>query len=383
MSKKIIIPYDEFYDLYVTKQMSQKNVAQHFGCCVVTVQKFIRENNIVGHINGINQLLTINDFEKEVLYGALLGDGCIHKNKGGRNSQFSYTSKSKQHVEFVYNLLKNILINRRIESYSVYDKRTNKTYSGHRIRSEHNIAFNVLKDKWYDDKKRLPDDLKLTPTVCLLWYIGDGALCHHERGQYIQLSTDCFTYEEVLFLCNQLKEFDAKPKRNADVYRIYIPRNKIPEFLNYIGECPFEDYRYKWDYKEYINSPPRDLRHLRDTICKMYIDGISYYQIAKMLDIDCGTVRYYLINEGLYKSNKNSKTKNAVIQIDKNTGCYLNIFQNALMASKCLGGGCSSGITSVCGGYQKSAFGYKWKKFSKLSIEEQEKIKQQFKEYFE
>ena len=36
--------------------------------------------------------------QKEVLYGALLGDGSLIKHKNGINAQFTYLSKSKQYT---------------------------------------------------------------------------------------------------------------------------------------------------------------------------------------------------------------------------------------------------------------------------------------------
>ena len=49
----------------------------------------------------LKEKIILSDMQKEVLYGALLGDGSLITHKNGKNSYFSYLSKSKQHVEYV------------------------------------------------------------------------------------------------------------------------------------------------------------------------------------------------------------------------------------------------------------------------------------------
>ena len=40
---------------------------------------------------------------------------------------------------------------------------------------------------------------------------------------------------------------------------LYIfPIEKKKEFLDYIGECPFDDYLYKWEVLEYKNRMPKN-----------------------------------------------------------------------------------------------------------------------------
>jgi len=43
----------------------------------------------------LKEKIILTKEQKEVLDGALLGDGCLCLHKGGINAQFSYLSKSK------------------------------------------------------------------------------------------------------------------------------------------------------------------------------------------------------------------------------------------------------------------------------------------------
>ena len=66
--------------------------------------------------------------QKEVLYGALLGDGSLIKHKNCINAQFVYLSKTRQHVDFVANYFKEYLSGEGVKDTNYIDKRTSKEY---------------------------------------------------------------------------------------------------------------------------------------------------------------------------------------------------------------------------------------------------------------
>ena len=103
------------------------------------------------------------------------------------------------HVEFVCNPFLEYSYSEGIKEVNVYDKRTKKTYTRYTFRSITDKGFTPEYDRWYiDGVKHVPNDLKLNPLKCLIWYIGDGCICNSGTGksQYIKLSTHCFPKEE-------------------------------------------------------------------------------------------------------------------------------------------------------------------------------------------
>lgn len=261
--------------------------------------------------------LPLSDEQKDVLYGALLGDGCLIKHKHGVNVVFSYLSKSRQHVEFVMGYFKEYWKGKEITNGSYFDNRTNKTYINSHLRTYSHKIFTEEYSKWYQNGiKHIPKDLKLTPIVCLIWYIGDGCICNNKRTQNIKLATQCFTKEEQeKILIPQLQDFEAKlmqtdaSKDGQQQYFIYIPRRKIKKFLDFIGPCPFSDYKYKWDYKEYINFSLNQHPEFIQSIIDYFNDGMSANTIAKQLNVDRSTVVKYLIQNGLNPKNNLYKRK--------------------------------------------------------------------------
>ena len=340
-------------------------------------------------ITQLTQNIILTDEQIQVLNGALLGDGCLYLHKNGRNAQFIYTSKSKQHVEFVSNYFKQYWSGEGIKFYTYFDKRTNKEYSRYVIRTYTNSTFTEIYHKWYDNNgiKHVPRDLILTPLTCLIWYIGDGGIVHNNHSENIKLATQCFSYQDQDFLIKQLQEFEARIMKadvsivnNQQQYYIYIPHKEEKKFLNFIGPCPFSDYSYKWETKGYKTSIPQSHRNNEQLFCDMYLKGISYYQIAKQFNVEPSVVRYYLVKNRIYKSQNNNIVKNAVVAYDL-TNKPIKIYKNATEAGQTTETTISA-ISNCIAGRRKTANNLIWKKYSKLSEEEKTNIQKNFKEFF-
>ena len=265
----------------------------------------------------IKEKIILTSMQKEVLYGALLGDGSLVTHKNAINSYFSYLSKSKQHVEYVMSYFQDHLTKAGIYESDYFDQRTNKTYHRSSAKTYSNDVFTQEKQHWYqDDKKIIPGDLILTPTICLIWYIGDGCISHGKRTQNIKLSTQCFSKEDQeKILLPQLKDFEASlmkadiSKDGQQQYYIYIPKRKIKKFLEYIGPCPFSDYQYKWDYQEYKNFSLSQNPEFIQNIIELFSNGMSAGTIAKHFGVDRSTVVKYLIKHGLNPKDNLFKRK--------------------------------------------------------------------------
>ncbi len=312
MNKKIILDKDKLHKLYCINNLSQKDVAKEFGCSIDVVRQNLRDYKIPTHMPNYHahkQKVFLSEKQINYLYGAMLGDGCLSKTSRSINSQFSYTSKSFQHVEFVSIPFQDILYNEGIKYITYNDKRTNKTYERYTFRTITDVGFEKERKLWYPDGiKHIPNSLKLNSTICLIWYIGDGGICNNEHTQYIKLSTQCFNKEEQEdILLPQLYDFNATLMK-ADIgldgeqqYYIYIPRLKILDFLEYIGECPFDDYMYKWNFKDYKNKVSESQTQNEKYFIRLYLLGLKCKQIAEVFDVDFNTVKKYLIKNNIYK----------------------------------------------------------------------------------
>lgn len=256
---------------------------------------------------------SFSQMQNDYLYGALLGDGCLSVHKRCINATFSYLSKSFQHVYFVSKPFLEYS-NKGIVHRKVYDNRTNKIYETNVFRTRVNPLFTKEYNIWYQNGiKHIPYTLKLNPTICLIWYLGDGGLAKSSSGYscYLKLSTHCFSKEEQEeILLPQLKDFSPRlyqagvSKLGKKQYIVAIRRKNIADFLDYIGECPFDDYKYKWDNPIRKNFSIDESPEKIEEMINLFNQGCSSGTIAKQVGVDRSTVMKYLSLNGFnYRDN--------------------------------------------------------------------------------
>jgi len=183
----------------------------------------------------------------EWLNGELLGDGGVYS-QSSFSARFSYGTQYLEYIKYISNTLKSFGIKQSGKIKKYYDKRHDVYYYNYISRFYEELL--LIRKRWYQKgKKIIPKDLILAPLTCRQWYIGDGTLyCGKKRKPAILLATCCFSDKEIFYLINQLGKLGikaTKQKRNI----IHISSYSVKDFLDYIGDCPVECYRYKWDYK--------------------------------------------------------------------------------------------------------------------------------------
>jgi reverse gyrase len=98
-------------------------------------------------------------------------------------------------------------------------------------------------------KKHIPKDLKITPNLCLHCWMGDGSLMNRINGI---LCSECFDKGEQENLCLKLNKeigINSHLVKYKNSYRIFLISKDIKKFLEYIGNPPFNEISYKWNYR--------------------------------------------------------------------------------------------------------------------------------------
>ena len=179
--------------------------------------------------------------------GELLGDGCLNRPPLMQSARFNYSSKYMEYTWYVSRTLQSFGIVQSGEIHK-YLHKIHNSYSFVYI-SRSYIELRMLYDIWYPwGKKAIPEGLLLPSVTCRQWYIGDGCLQHRqERRPFITLCTECFSVTDVDWLVSRLVALGFDTTRQSKSNRIRISSYSTEDFLNYIGECPVECYKYKWD----------------------------------------------------------------------------------------------------------------------------------------
>ena len=181
------------------------------------------------------------------LCGELLGDGSL-QSIASPSAKFRYSSKYAECIGYVAKTLDSFGIEQsgRIYRHSNEGTIYDPTYS---YQSLTYPELWMLYDLWYSKgKKVIPKGLMLPSITCRQWYIGDGCLQHRQdRRPFITLCTECFSTEGVDWLVGRLIALGFNTTRQSKSNRVRISSYSTEDFLNYIGECPVECYKYKWD----------------------------------------------------------------------------------------------------------------------------------------
>lgn len=191
---------------------------------------------------------------KELLDGLLLGDGCIENY--GSSANYHHTESHQGYLEE---------LSQELASWGIEQTGSIRGYVGHwgkgflyasrrypSLREVHARWYrpNTDPNDWRIYRKIVPRDLKLTPVICLHWWVGDGCLQRPRRGKPSGLiSTQSFLPEENDWLVTQLGKLGFTASRQPAGNRLYISTRSLPGFLQYIGPCPKEIqpyYGYKW-----------------------------------------------------------------------------------------------------------------------------------------
>lgn len=189
----------------------------------------------------------------EVMDGLLLGDGCLQK--PAKTAKYTHSSKHEDYLLWVKNFLENEGVSftpkiyRKDEGRGIY----------YQLHSRVHEMLTKEYHRWYnkDGKKIVPSDLRITPVSAKHWYIGDGGL-DSDKGYLRQISfaSHSFSYEERDFLVAQLKELGFKAS-NRKRGQICIAKSSVTDFIDWIGECPTESYKYKWELTKYQSKQPK------------------------------------------------------------------------------------------------------------------------------
>lgn len=102
-----------------------------------------------------------------------------------------------------------------------------------------------------NQKRKILPDIDLNPTILLNWYIGDGS-CKKQKDSYNNSGQiSCKYYNKYILdqlnnLFGKVSLYKYKTKNGSECCTYHFRVSSFKKFLDYIGECPVESYKYKW-----------------------------------------------------------------------------------------------------------------------------------------
>lgn len=242
----------ELYDKY-NEGSSLSELSKIYGYNIATIRNFLKRNNV--EIRSVKEsvkkfhkqeTIKIDNYLEENLIGWIMGDGGLRIMNHAINPYFTYTDKHKDHIDYVGGIL---------TQYGIkYNISINPVNGCYQLQSETRPEFHKYYTLFYGyeglnengQKRKILPNIKLTPIIVRNWYIGDGSSskysdCDTHHGQIACKYKNDFILEELNKICPTKIYDDGK-----GMYKYYFSNKALIQFLEYIGECPVESYKYKW-----------------------------------------------------------------------------------------------------------------------------------------
>jgi len=237
---------------YCEDGLTTKDIAAKHKVSQYTIASILRESEVSLHPRGHRRCLsTLTEYQLEVLYGELLGDGSLDMQKSYTNARFQWGGNSEDH---------GLLIHKVLGDFACYFKVQKRL--GHKdtwkIVSKSAAAFTPIHREWYfTGRQAIPNSIKLTPVIVRHWYLGDGYLKKRpNKRPCIILCSQNYGLNDWDILIREFNRIGLNPwtEKNNKGYVLRFSTRETNNFFDFIGECPVPYYKYKWLTEEEYNS---------------------------------------------------------------------------------------------------------------------------------
>lgn len=189
--------------------------------------------------------LELSGFQKEILVGLILGDGCLErtKNSDGARLKVSQCLKQKELVWWLY------------QNFSVLVGTPPKSYRDElRFNTLTHSCFKYFYDIFYPKgKKIVPDkiDHLLTSTAFVVWFMGDGSIKSKEcRGRILNTQGfDRTGIERLLVVLREKFNLISSIRTQKDGLQIYISAKSAAILNDLLKDKILPSFHYKLPLK--------------------------------------------------------------------------------------------------------------------------------------
>jgi len=243
-------------DLYWNKKLSTVEIAELYGISNQAVNEFMQRYNIPrrtlseASLNRREKRMAKKVIDEEVMElidGLLLGDASITSNRLSINLRAS-------NLDFIQSL-KDFFKKKKIVS-NIYPVNKKKEMGINRekqyeLSTECLLLFERERERWYpNQKKRIPDDIRISPFSLAIWYMGDGSLIQDKRNgalYYIRLATEGFSRSNVFHFKRILEgKYGWHLCIDARNHLLLSRMLDIYDFLKQTEQYKIPSFSYKW-----------------------------------------------------------------------------------------------------------------------------------------
>lgn len=189
--------------------------------------------------------------EKEILFGALLGDASLQTYTGGKTwrARFIQSDKHQEYLFYLYSIFSPFVST---PPKSISDRNGNVCWYFNTTVLDDLLEFGhcFYVKTGGNFLKRVPADEYLaryfSPLALSIWYMDDGSQKSNSNAYY--LCTDCFYIEDLKRLGEFIRNthgITVSYHKKGENYRLYIPRAHYNELKNLILSSVDPNMMYK------------------------------------------------------------------------------------------------------------------------------------------
>jgi len=219
---------------YIKEEKPGTEIAEICDVHSTTIYNWLKKFGIPINLR-LNRIELTNDL-CEFLDGLLLGDGCIYPK--GRSAIYTHTEKHKEYLEWLSSKLESLgmeEVSLRLDSRGDF-----------RYKSRAYVDLMEVRERWYPSgSKRIPSDVKITPTTLMNWYVGDGTFYRDDYEAILGVKNEKCR-KRLPIVKSKLEEIGIHSTVNSTGLAIY-KSDSLDRFFEYIGGAERPPcYNYKF-----------------------------------------------------------------------------------------------------------------------------------------
>ena len=209
--------------------------------------KNMRSNKIEEY----KKTLKLSEFQRQVLIGTLLGDGCLETQNRGRTYRLKieHSMTQKDYVYWKYKVFKNFTLSEpRIHKRMSYGSvRENYCFS---TVSHGSLRF-YCQQFYKNGKKMMPKIIykMITPLALAVWFMDDGSI-KSKQHRALVIHSQSFNKQDLLNIIEVLdKKYGIKltlrKREDGSGYVLYLLSKTVSKFIDLVKEYVLPSMEYK------------------------------------------------------------------------------------------------------------------------------------------
>ena len=310
---------EELHKLYVLENKNDQQISELFNIGKFRVWQLRKMYGIKGispqhRKYFLNPQNPINDRQRQIIMGSLLGDCCLKNSGKTAHLSISHSIKQKEYIDWLYSELKSICPS--TVTYCKNKNKNGKEYITYYFSSESRIDLNEIRNKIYIPKKTVTEWWvdQITPLGISVWFMDDGCFSMVNPSRFeFSFATNSFSEKENYILSEMFfNKFGIKSevrpitKKLGVQYNLFISDVSFDKFREIVSPHIIDCMKYKIDIesKKYEMLKNMSCSINKDTIIRLYNDEkMTYSQIANIYNVNEGVIKSYMFIYGVRARN--------------------------------------------------------------------------------